>query len=334
MKIETRWMRARWIAAVVAASVTCGFAGSAFGQAAAYPNRPVRVVIPFPVGGGAEGAARLVATHLGRTLGQSFVIEPRPGGNTMIATDAVAKSAADGYTVLVCGSSTMTSNPILFAGKMPYDTQRDFTPVGMVSRVPYFLAIPASIPANNIQELLALARAKPGSLTYVSNGNGTTNHLGYELLARAGGASMTHVPYKGFAQAMPDVLAGRVSTIMADFFIVAPAAKAGQLRLLAVTSGERSALMPELPTVAEQGVPGYDVTTWFAMFAPAAVPADIVAKLGAEMRRYLVTPEARDAYRQLGQEPSALGPDELRAVIRSESEKFGRVIREANIRPD
>jgi tripartite-type tricarboxylate transporter receptor subunit TctC len=228
----------------------------------------------------------------------------------------------------------MTSNPVLYAGKLPYDPQRDFVPVGMVSKTPYFLVVPSSLGAKSLPELLALAKAKPGELSYASNGNATTNHLGYEILARAGGATFTHVPYKGFGQAMPDLLSGRVSTIMADLFFVQSAVKAGQLRLLAVTSAERSPLAPDTPTVAEQGVPGFDIVVWFAMFAPAGTPPEVVAKLGAEMRQYLATPEARDAYRQLGHEAAGSTPEALLAVVAADREKYARVIREAGIKLD
>ena len=320
---------------VLAAIAGVAAAAAAFAQVPSpYPAKPVRIIIPFPTGGGAEQASRILANHLTKALGQPFVIEARPGGNTIIGAEAVAKSAPDGYTLFVSGPSTMTSNPVLYAGRLPYDPQRDFVPVGMVSKTPYFLVVPASLPAKSLQELLALARSKPGELSYASNGNATTNHLGYELLARAGDATFTHVPYKGFGQAMPDLLSGRVSTIMADLFFVSPAIKAGQLRLLAVTSGERSPLMPDAPTVAEQGVPGFDIVVWFAMFAPAGTPPDVIAKLNAEMRRFLATDEARDAYRQLGHEAAGSTPEALRAVVAADYEKYARVIREAGIRAD
>ena len=323
-------MHATWTA--IAAVVFACAAPAALAQA--YPAKPVRIIIPFPTGGGAEQATRIVANHLTKALGQPFVLEARPGGNTIIGAEAAAKSAPDGYTLFVCGPSTMTSNPVLYAGKLPYDPQRDFTPVGMVSKTPYFLVVPASLPAKSLAELLALAKAKPGELSYASNGNATTNHLGYEILARAGGATFTHVPYKGFGQAMPDLLSGRVSTIMADLFFVAPAIKAGQLRLLAVTSAERSPLAPEAPTVAEQGVPGFDIVVWFAMFAPTGTPPEVVAKLGAEMRSFLATSEARDAYRQLGHEAAGSTPEALLAVVAADREKYARVIREAGIKLD
>jgi tripartite-type tricarboxylate transporter receptor subunit TctC len=324
-------MHATWTAAVAAAAIACA-APAALAQT--YPAKPVRVIIPFPTGGGAEQATRIVANHLTKALGQPFVVEARPGGNTIIGAEAVAKSAPDGYTLFVCGPSTMTSNPVLYAGKLPYDPQRDFVPVGMVSKTPYFLVVPASLPAKSLPELLALAKAKPGELSYASNGNATTNHLGYEILARAGGATFTHVPYKGFGQAMPDLLSGRVSTIMADLFFVLPSIKSGQLRLLAVTSAERSPLMPDAPTVAEQGVPGFDIVVWFAMFAPAGTPPEVVGKLGAEMRKFLSTPEARDAYRQLGHEAAGSTPEVLQAVVAADREKYARVIREAGIRAE
>jgi tripartite-type tricarboxylate transporter receptor subunit TctC len=321
----------QFIRSAVAAALACA---ASVAVAQTYPAKPVRVLIPFPTGGGAEQATRIVANHLTKALGQPFVIEARPGGNTIIGAEAAAKSAPDGYTLFVCGPSTMTSNPVLYAGKLPYDPQRDFVPVGMVSKTPYFLVVSSSLPAKSLAELLALAKAKPGELSYASNGNATTNHLGYEILARAGGATLTHVPYKGFGQAMPDLLSGRVSTIMADLFFVQPAIKAGQLRLLAVTSAERSPLAPDTPTVAEQGVPGFDIVVWFAMFAPAGTSPEVVAKLGGEMRQFLATTEARDAYRQLGHEAAGSTPEALQAVVAADREKYARVIREAGIKLD
>ena len=298
---------------VLAAIAGVAAAAAAFAQVPSpYPAKPVRIIIPFPTGGGAEQASRILANHLTKALGQPFVIEARPGGNTIIGAEAVAKSAPDGYTLFVSGPSTMTSNPVLYAGRLPYDPQRDFVPVGMVSKTPYFLVVPASLPAKSLQELLALARSKPGELSYASNGNATTNHLGYELLARAGDATFTHVPYKGFGQAMPDLLSGRVSTIMADLFFVSPAIKAGQLRLLAVTSGRALAARARCADGRGAGR---------ARLRHRRLVRDVraggyAAGRGGEARtrkcgRFLATPEARDAYRQLGHEAAGSTPEAL-----------------------
>lgn len=313
----------------ILACVLAFAAGSAAAQS--YPNKPVRVIIPFPPGAGAENAARLVSNHLASTLGQSFVIEAKPGGNTMIGAEAAARSPADGYTLFLCAASTMVVTPTLMGAKAPV-TAADFVPVSLVSRLPFFLVVPASSPVNSVAELIAAAKAKPGSLSYASNGNGTAGHLGFEILKRAQGIDIVHIPYKGYAQALPDMLGARVSTMMADLVVVGPAIKDNRLKVLAATSLERSRFLPNVPSMQELGHPGYEVTVWFALFAPRGTPADIVTRLNAEARKYLATPEAREAYGRLGHEAEGSTPEQLAALVRADGEKFGRVIREANIR--
>ncbi len=317
------------LAALAATSVFC--AGTSSAQQA-WPNRAVRVIIPFPPGAGAENAARLVSNHWSKVFGQGFVIEAKPGGNTMIGAEAAAKAAPDGYTLFLCAASTMVVTPALLGPRSPINAQRDFVPVGLVSRLPFFVVVPSSVPVNSIQELVALARTKPGAVTYASNGNGTAGHLGWEILKRQIGAEITHIPYKGYAQALPDLLGGRVTTMMADLVVVGPTIKDGRLRALAATSLERSKFLPSLPTMVEQGFPGYEVTVWFGVFAPAGTPQDIVTKLNAEMRKYLATPEAREGYEKLGHEAAPSTPEDLRALMASDGEKYGKLIREANLK--
>ena len=309
------------------------FTGTVAAQAP-YPNKPVRVVIPFPPGAGAENAARLVANAWSKALGQSFVIDARPGGNTMIGAEAVAKSAPDGYTLFVCAASTMVVTPMLMGAKAPINAQRDFVPVGLVSRLPFFVVVPADVPVKSVQELVALAKAKPGTVTYASNGNGTSGHLGFEVLKRQAGIELTHVPYKGYSQALPDLLGGRVTTMMADLVVVGPTIKDGRLRVLAATSLERSRFMPNVPAMTELGYPGFEATVWFGAFAPAGTPPEIVTKLNAEMRKYLASAEAREGYEKLGHEPAPSRAEELRAQVAADAEKYGRVVRESNIRLD
>ena len=302
-----------------------------FSGAQTYPAKTVRVVIPYPPGGGAEAAARLLTVHLTQSLGQSFVIDPKPGGNTLIGTEAVAKSAADGYTLLFTGGSTMSVQPFVFPGKLPYDPLGDFAPVSMVSRFPFFLVVPSSLEVRTLAELVAAAKAKPGQLAYASNGTGTLAHLGTEMLKRGSGMDLLHVPYKGFAPALPDLLSGRVSVMMADWVVVAPHIKEGKLRALAVTSRERWASAPEVPAVAELGLPGYAVDVWFALFAPKATPPEIVARLNAEVLKYLASPAAKEAYGKLGHEAYGSPAEEVNALVRAEHEKYSRVVREAKI---
>jgi tripartite-type tricarboxylate transporter receptor subunit TctC len=317
----------------IAAAVLCVAAlCTGLAHAQAWPSRTVRVIIPFPPGAGAENAARLVSNHWSKVFGQAFVIDARPGGNTMIGAEAVAKSAPDGYTLFLCAASTMVVTPALLGARAPINAQRDFVPVGLVSRLPFFVVVPSSVPVNTVPELIALAKSKPGSVTYASNGNGTAGHLGWEILKRQLGVEITHIPYKGYAQALPDLLGGRVSAMMADLVVVGPTIKEGRLRALAATSLERSKFLPNLPTMVEQGFPGYEVTVWFGVFAPAGTPPDVIAKLNGEMRKYLATPEAREGYEKLGHEPAPSTPEELRAQMAADGEKYGKLIREANIR--
>ena len=323
-----------WPAKLLLATATAvTVAATATAQAQSpWPNRPVRVIIPFPPGAGAENAARLVSNHWSKVFGQGLVIEAKPGGNTMIGAEAAAKSAPDGYTLFLCAASTMVVTPALLGPRAPINAQRDFVPVGLVSRLPFFVVVPSGVPVNSIQELIALARSKPGAVTYASNGNGTAGHLGWEILKRQLGVEITHIPYKGYAQALPDLLGGRVTTMMADLVVVGPTIKDGRLRALAATSLERSKFMPQLPTMVELGFPGYEVTVWFGVFAPAGTPADIVTKLNGEMRKYLSTAEAREGYEKLGHEAAPSSLEELRAQMATDAEKYGKLIREANLK--
>jgi tripartite-type tricarboxylate transporter receptor subunit TctC len=298
-----------------------------------YPSKPVRVVIPYPPGGGAEAAARLLSMQLTQALGQSFVIDPKPGGNTLIGTEMVAKAPADGYTLLFTGGSTMSVQPFVFAGKLPYDPLNDFAPVSMVSRFPFFVVVPASLPAKSLAEFVALAKAKPGQVAYASNGTGALAHLGTEMLSRGTGIDMLHVPYKGFGPALPDLLSGRVSLMMADWVVVAPHIKDGKLRALAVTSRERWSSVPDVPTVAELAIPGYAVDVWFALYSPKGTPAEIVGRLNAETRKYLASPEAKAAYDKLGHEAYGSPGEEVTALVRAEHEKYSVAVREAKISP-
>jgi tripartite-type tricarboxylate transporter receptor subunit TctC len=306
----------------------------ALAQAQAYPAKPVRIIIPFPPGGGAEGAARLVGNHLSQALGQPFVVEPRPGGNTLIGTEAVAKSAPDGYTLLMTGNSTMSIQPFVFQGRLPYDPLGDFAPVGMVSKFPFFLFVPANLPAANLKELAALSKAKPGTLSYASNGSGTITHLATEMLKLGLGMDGVHVPYKGFGPALPDLLSGRVSMMLADIAPVGEHLRAGKLRVLGATSAQRSAFLPDVPTIAEQGVPGYDIEIWFGLYAPGKTPAEIVSRLSGELQKYLASPEAKEAYGKLGHEAAPATPAQVRDRIVAEHKRFSAAVKEANLKPE
>ena len=309
-------------------------ANAGIAQAQPYPSRPARVVIPYPPGGGADAAARLVANHLSQVLGQPYVLEPRPGGNTLIGTEAVARSAADGYTLLLTGGSTMSIQPFVFQGKLPYDPLRDFAPISMVSRFPFFLVTPVSVPATSLAELVALVRAKPGHYSYASNGTGLLSHLGMEILVRTTGMEMVHVPYKGFAPALPDLLSGRTSAMMADWVVVAPHIKDGRLRALAVTSRERWSSAPEVPTVAELGYPGFDVSSWQGIVVPAGTPREVVERLNRELVKVLASQDVKDQFAQHGAESSPSTPEQFGAYIRQEMARWQKVARDAGVKPE
>jgi tripartite-type tricarboxylate transporter receptor subunit TctC len=304
----------------------------AFAQAQGYPSKPVRVIIPYATGGGSDAAARLVTNYLAQALGQSFVIDARPGGNTVIGTEAVAKAQADGYTLLFTGGSTMSIQPFMFTGPPPYDVLRDFAPIGMVSRFPFFLVVPASLPANSLQDLVALAKAAPGRLSYGSNGSGSMVHLSMEMIKQATGMDLIHVPYKGFAPAMPDLISGRITMILADVAPIGQLVRAGSLKVLGTTSAQRSSYWPQVPTIAEQGIPGFDIEIWFGMYAPAKTPEDIILKLNAEMRKYLSSPEAKEAFARIGMDSAPSTPEELRARIIAEQKVFGKAVKDAKLK--
>ena len=306
----------------------------ALAHAQGYPTKPVRIIIPYTTGGGSDAAARLVANHLSQAFGQNFVAEARPGGNTVIGTDAVAKAPADGYTLLFTGGSTMSIQPFVLAGKLPYDVLADFAPVGLVSRFPFFLVVPATLPANSLQELAALAKASPGRLSYASNGNGGLVHLGMEMLKQALGIDLIHVPYKGFSPAVPDLISGRITVMLADVAPIAQHVRAGTMKVLGATSAERSTYWPQVPTIAEQGIPGYEIDVWFGLYAPAKTPEDIVQKLSAEMRKYLSSPEAKEAFAKIGMDAAPSTPEQLRSRILAEQKVFSKAVKDANLKND
>jgi len=301
-------------------------------HAQAYPAKPVRVIIPYPTGGGAEGAARLAANHLSKVMGQSFVIDPRPGGNTLIGTEAAAKAAPDGYTLLVTGGSTMSLQPFVFAGKLPFDPLADFAQIGMLSRFPFFLVVPSSLNATTYKEFAELVKSKPGQLSYGSNGTGNLSHLGTEMLKAAAGLDMVHVPYKGFGPMLPDLLTGRLASTFADYAPVAEQVRAGKLRILATTGTTRSPYAPDAPPLAELGNPGYELEVWFALYAPAKTPPEIVSRLSDELRKYLSGAEAKEAFAKLGHDTYPSGPDEVRNRILAEHKLFAVAVKTAKLK--
>ena len=308
-------------------------AASAAAFAQTYPSKPIRLIVPFPPGGSADILARAIGQKAGEGLGQPFVVENRPGAGTAIGADALAKSAPDGYAVMIGTVSSHAINPALNP-KLPYDPLKDFTPVSLVATIPFAMIVHPSVPAKNVQEFIALAKAKPGSLNYSSAGNGTSNHLAGELLKSMARVDIVHVPYKGSAPALNDLIAGQVSLMFDLVLTAAPHVKSGAVRGLAVTGAQRSSALPELPTVAESGVPGYEVSAWFGIFAPAGLAQPVVQRLNAEFVKGLQQPDLRQRLASQGAEPLTSTPEEFGSYLRSEIAKWAKVVKESGMKVD
>ena len=298
-----------------------------------YPTKAVRLIVGFPAGGTSDIMARLTGQKLSEAWGQTFIIDNRPGAGGNIGTELVAKAAPDGYTLLVSPGSTLTSNPAVYS-KVPFDTVRDFAPVTMIAGVPNALVVHPSVPVTNVKELIALAKASPGQLAYASTGAGQSTHLSAELLKTSAGINLIHVPYKGSAPALTDIVAGQVSVMFDNLPSVLPFIKSGRLKPLAVSSAARSRALPEVPTVAESALPGFDVTVWFGVLAPAATSRDIVNRLNAEIVKAIKTPDMRERFTQQGADPIGNTPEDFAAVIKRDLAKWAKVVKDANIKLD
>lgn len=297
-----------------------------------YPSAPVRIVVPFQAGGLTDILARAIAQHASQRLGQAFVVENKPGASGNIGADTVAKSKPDGLTLLMGSIGTNAVNAHLFS-RMPYDTLKDFTPISLVASGTLMLVTNAAVPVTDMRSLLAYAKAHPGKLTYASGGAGASQHLAGELLKTMAHVDIVHVPYKGVVQGVTDVVAGQVSMTF-DLATVEPHIRTGKLRPIAVANAKRSSVFPDVPTIAESGVPGYEVSAWYGLFAPAGTPPAIVRKLNAEVVSALKDPALLQRLKALGAEPAGSTPDELQRFVRSEYDKWGKVVRQAGIRLD
>jgi tripartite-type tricarboxylate transporter receptor subunit TctC len=296
-----------------------------------YPSRPVTIVAPYAAGGGADLIARLMAQKLSERLGQSFVVENRLGAGGVIAANSVARATPDGYTLFM-GASTQLAIQVTLHKTLPYDPATDFVPVALVASVPFVLIVNPSLPVHSVTELIALAKQKPGQLTFGSSGVGGPPHLFTELLKTMTGIEMTHIPYKGTAQAMTDVIAGHVPIIFSDLAPAIPQLKDGRLRALGISSAVRFAGMPEIPPLAEAGVPGFDAVSWLALVAPAATPAEVVDKLRAAVKQIMAEPAVQQRFVDLGNIPLVSPPpDELRRYVKSEIGRWGDVVRKAGL---
>jgi len=312
-------------AALLLAAGTCA--------AQSYPAKPIRIVVPFPPGGIADLFARVIGQKFGETWGQPSVVENRPGAGGNIGAEIVAKSPPDGYTLVTGSIGTHAVNISLFS-KLPYDPIRDFAPVSLIMEAEGLLVVHPSVPVRTVKELIALARARPGQLSYASAGHGTAAHLSGELFKSMAKVDMVHVPYKGNVPAITDLLAGQTSLLFATMPTVLPQVQAGRLRALAVTSSARSPAAPELPTIAEAALPGYSVTNWIGFFAPAGTPRDVVVKLNAEVVRIMQAPEIQKRLLNEGAKFTPWTPDEFTAFVKVEIAKWAKVVKDAGIRVD
>ena len=298
-----------------------------------WPTKPVHILVSSGAGGTADILARMIGERLAPALGQPVVIENRPGAGGHVGAGSVARAEPDGYTLLMSGSPTHSVGPHLFK-RLSYEPMRDVPPVAMVAIAPNLLVTKSSLPVKSLADLVALAREKPGQLTYSSAGNGTSGHLAAELLKSTAKLDMRHVPYKSGPEAVTGVLSGDVDFIFFTVPAVLPQVEAGKLRALAITSAARSALVPDVPTVAEAGYPGFEVLGWYALFAPRETPKPVVAKLSADIEKIVGSPDIRDKMLQLGAEPRYLSPEQVAAFVAVESPKWGQLIRESGASAD
>lgn len=295
-----------------------------------YPSRPVRIVVPLSAGGFADTPARLLAPRLSEQLGRQFFVENRPGAGGTIGADFVAKSPPDGYNLLLTGTPHVIS-PWLYP-KLQYDPLNDFAQIALVASGPYALVVHAQVPAQSVSELIGLAKAQPGKIDFASSGNGSAQHLVSALFNSMAGVDMNHVPYKGSGPAMQDLVSGQVKVSFAGIPNVLSHVKAGRLRMLAVSTARRWPELPEVPTVAEAGVPGYEATLWLNLAAPAATPREILERLAAETAKALQDPEAQQSFRRAGVEATVMPRDEIAGFVRAEYEKWGRVVKQTGAR--
>jgi tripartite-type tricarboxylate transporter receptor subunit TctC len=296
-----------------------------------YPEKTIRLIVPYTPGGTADMLARTLGQKMATGLGQQIIIDNRPGAGGNIGADLVAKAAADGYTILMGTVATHAINPILYAN-MPYDAAKDFAPIVLLATLPNLLVVNPSIPAKNVKELIALAKSKPGELAFASAGNGTSQHLSGELFKKMTGVDMIHIPYKGSAPALTDLVGGQVQLMFDNIPSSLPQVRGGKLRALAVTGPRRSPVLPDLPTLAEAGLPGFSITSWFALYAPAGTPAKILLRLNKEAGKAITSKELRQQWMDQGIEPAGGTSDQLAEFRRIEAPKWEKIVRESGAR--
>lgn len=327
-------MNAKRIVALVASSLAVVLAAGGIGSVLAqgYPSRPIRILVGFPPGGVADILARSVGSKLSESLGQPVVVENRAGAGGNIAAELLARSAPDGHSLIMFGTPTL-ANVFLYR-KLSYDPMNEFAPVALVASMANILVVNPSVPANSVTELISLAKSKPGQLNFGSAGIGSTQHLSGQLFKSAAGIDISHIPYKGSGPAMTALLAGEIPIIFNVMSTVLPQMKAGKVRGLAVTSAKRSPFAPELPTIAEAGIPGYEYVAYFGLIAPARTPQEIIARLNAETARILQMPDIMERLAFNGAEPMIATPEQFGAFLREELTRMGKVVRESGARAD
>lgn len=314
------------------AALALAIAAPAFAQTSGYPDKPIRIVVPYPPGGFNDTLARTVGAKLQAAWGQSVVVDNKPGGATVIGLGAAAKAPADGYTLVILPFS-FAVNPYIFA-KLPYDSNKDFTPITLAATTANLLVVPASSPFNSMKDLLAQARSKPGSLSYASTGIGSSNHLSMEKFKQMAGVDITHVPYKGSGPAVTDLIGGQVQVMFDNISNVLPHVKSGKLKALAVTTPARSPLMPELATVSEAGVSGYEVGVWFGIAAPGGTPKPIVDKLNAEIVKILRMPDVKEKFAAQGVDAVGSTVEQFQAHLQAQSTMWEKVVKDAGVTPE
>ncbi len=314
-----------------ALAVALAVASPASGQA--WPAKPIRIVAPSTPGDAPDVIARMVADKLSVALGQQVVVENRPGAGGVVGSEVVAKAAPDGYTLIMGNAGSHGINAAVYA-RLPYDIQRDFAPVSQIAVAPNIVVVNPEIPAKTIPEFVAYAKSKPGQLAYASGGNGSSAHMSMELFKSMAGIDLIHVPYKGSSPALTDVMGGQVAVMSVNMPPAVPLVKAGKLRALAVTTRTRSLLMPEVPTIAESGLPGYETVAWFGVLAPAGTPKEIVNRLSAEIAKIARSPEMRERLLSMGAEPVGGTPDEFAAVIARDIAKWTTLAKAVGIKVD
>ena len=302
-------------------------------QGQAYPEKPVRLIVPFTAGSAVDTLARIPGQKLSELWGQPVVVDNRVGANGTIGTEAAAKAPADGYTLLLANDAGLATSPALYP-KLPYDPARDFAPITLAASIPVVLVVNASFPASSVKELVSQARANPGRIHYASGGNGSAQHLPMEMLKLAAGIDLVHVPYKGLGPAFNDVVSGQIPVMFAGISNVFPHLKSGRIRALAIGSAQRSGAMPELQTMQEAGIAGFDYAAWAGFLAPAGTAPSIIDKVNADLKKVLGMPEVRDKLAALGFEISPGTPQEFGAMIRREMAKVAKLVKEAGIHAD